>query len=99
MTATISRIAARWNRAKVLIGSLAAALVAVLIGQWLGRMLAAAPVTVPDFLLSLLVGVVGGCRHEVCEVWPCDLRQAVETVGANLTEARAGGEGRSCTRA
>jgi glutamate:Na+ symporter, ESS family len=39
-----------------LIGSLAAALVAVLIGQWLGRRLAAAPVTVPDFLLSLLVG-------------------------------------------
>jgi ESS family glutamate:Na+ symporter len=41
-----------------LIGSLAAALVAVLIGQGLGRMFAAAPVTVPDFLLSLLAGLV-----------------------------------------
>src|SRR5271165_4959051 len=41
-----------------LVGSLAAALVAVLIGQWLGRLLADAPVTVPDFLLSLLAGLV-----------------------------------------
>ena len=41
-----------------LIGSLAAALVAVLIGQWLGAILSDAPVTVPDFLLSLLAGLV-----------------------------------------
>ncbi len=41
-----------------LIGSLAAALVAVLIGQRLGGLLADAPVTVPDFLLSLLAGLV-----------------------------------------
>ncbi len=41
-----------------LIGSLTAALVAVLIGQYFGRMLADAPVTVPDFLLCLLAGLV-----------------------------------------
>lgn len=41
-----------------LIGSLAAVLVAVLVGQWLGTLLADAPVTVPDFLLCLLVGLV-----------------------------------------
>ena len=41
-----------------LIGSLATALVAVLIGQWLAGILSDAPVTVPDFLLSLLAGLV-----------------------------------------
>jgi ESS family glutamate:Na+ symporter len=41
-----------------LIGSLAAALIAVLIGQFLGRLLVDAPVTIPDFLLCLLVGLV-----------------------------------------
>ena len=41
-----------------LIGSLTAVLVAVLVGQWLGTLLADAPVTVPDFLLCLLVGLV-----------------------------------------
>jgi ESS family glutamate:Na+ symporter len=41
-----------------LIGSLTAALVAVLLGQWLGGLLVAAPVTVPDFLLCLLAGLV-----------------------------------------
>ena len=56
-----------------LVGSLAAALVAVLIGQWLGRLLADAPVTVPDFLLSLLAGLV--------------LRNAGELVGLRLHDA------------
>src|SRR5271166_331022 len=37
-----------------LISSLAAALVAVLFGQWLGTLLTDAPVTIPDFLLCLL---------------------------------------------
>ena len=41
-----------------LIGALAMALIAVLIGQWLGGLLADAPVTVPDFLLALLAGLV-----------------------------------------
>jgi glutamate:Na+ symporter, ESS family len=41
-----------------LIGSLAMALIAVLIGQWLGGLLVDAPVTVPDFLLCLLAGLV-----------------------------------------
>jgi ESS family glutamate:Na+ symporter len=41
-----------------LIGSLAAALVAVLIGLWLGALLIDAPMTVPDFLLCLLAGLV-----------------------------------------
>jgi ESS family glutamate:Na+ symporter len=41
-----------------LIGSLTAALVAVLVGQWLGALLVDAPVTVPDFLLCLLAGLV-----------------------------------------
>src|SRR5208337_4491960 len=40
------------------IGSLTAALVAVLAGQWLGARLVDAPVTVPDFLLCLLAGLV-----------------------------------------
>jgi ESS family glutamate:Na+ symporter len=41
-----------------LIGSLTAALIAVLVGMWLGRLLVDAPVTIPDFLLCLLVGLV-----------------------------------------
>jgi glutamate:Na+ symporter, ESS family len=41
-----------------LIGSLTVALIAVLVGQWLGALLADAPVTVPDFLLCLLAGLV-----------------------------------------
>jgi ESS family glutamate:Na+ symporter len=41
-----------------LIGSLAAALVAVLVGQWLGAWLVDMPVTVPDFLLCLLAGLI-----------------------------------------
>jgi glutamate:Na+ symporter, ESS family len=41
-----------------LVGSLTVALVAVLIGQWLGTLLVDAPVTVPDFLLCLLAGLV-----------------------------------------
>jgi ESS family glutamate:Na+ symporter len=41
-----------------LIGSLTAALVAVLVGQWLGGMLVDAPLTVPDFLLCLLAGLM-----------------------------------------
>ena len=40
------------------IGALTAALIAVLVGQWLGARLADAPVTVPDFLLCLLAGLV-----------------------------------------
>jgi ESS family glutamate:Na+ symporter len=40
------------------ISSLAAALVAVLVGRWLGALLVDAPVTVPDFLLCLLAGLV-----------------------------------------
>ncbi len=40
------------------IGALTAALVAVVIGQWLGGVLAEAPVKVPDFLLCLLAGLV-----------------------------------------
>lgn len=41
-----------------LISALTAALVAVLAGQWLGGLLADAPVTVPDFLLCLLIGLL-----------------------------------------
>ena len=41
-----------------LIGSLTMALVAVLVGQWLGTVLEDAPVTVPDFLLCLVAGLV-----------------------------------------
>jgi ESS family glutamate:Na+ symporter len=41
-----------------LIGALAVALVAVLIGQGLGARLVDAPVTVPDFLLCLLAGLL-----------------------------------------
>lgn len=41
-----------------LVGSLTVALIAVLIGQWLGTLLIDAPVTVPDFLLCLLAGLV-----------------------------------------
>jgi ESS family glutamate:Na+ symporter len=41
-----------------LIGSLTAALIAVLVGQFFGRLLVDAPVTVPDFLLCLLTGLV-----------------------------------------
>lgn len=41
-----------------LIRALAAALVAVLAGQWLAGRLAGAPVAVPDFLLCLLAGLV-----------------------------------------
>ena len=41
-----------------LIGSLTAALVAVLAGRWLGVQLVGAPVAVPDFLLCLLLGLV-----------------------------------------
>lgn len=41
-----------------LVGSLTVALVAVLVGQWLGTLLVDAPVTVPDFLLCLLAGLV-----------------------------------------
>src|SRR5271166_1661200 len=41
------------------IGSLTAALVAVLAGQWLGARLVDAPVTVPDFLLCLLCLLAG----------------------------------------
>jgi ESS family glutamate:Na+ symporter len=41
-----------------LIGSLTAALIAVLVGRWLGGVLANAPVTIPDFLLCLLAGLV-----------------------------------------
>jgi ESS family glutamate:Na+ symporter len=41
-----------------LIGSLTMALVAVLVGRWLGTVLADAPVTVPDFLLCLVAGLV-----------------------------------------
>lgn len=40
-----------------LVGSLAVALIAVLVGQWLGTLLADAPVTVPDFLLCLIAGL------------------------------------------
>jgi ESS family glutamate:Na+ symporter len=40
------------------IGSLTAALMAVLAGQWLGTLLAGAPVTVPDFLLCLIAGLL-----------------------------------------
>jgi glutamate:Na+ symporter, ESS family len=40
-----------------LIGSLTAALIAVLVGQWLGVLFVDAPVTVPDFLLCLLTGL------------------------------------------
>ena len=40
------------------IGSLTAALIAVLAGQAFGRLLVDAPVTVPDFLLCLLFGLV-----------------------------------------
>ncbi|MBV8617100.1 MAG: hypothetical protein JOY66_25445, partial [Acetobacteraceae bacterium] len=47
-----------------LVGSLTAALVAVLAGRWLGAWLVDAPVTIPDFLLCLLAGLalrnVGG---------------------------------------
>jgi ESS family glutamate:Na+ symporter len=41
-----------------LIGSLTAALIAVLVGQFLGRLLVDVPVTIPDFLLCLLAGLV-----------------------------------------
>jgi ESS family glutamate:Na+ symporter len=41
-----------------LIGSLTAALIAVLLGRWLGTLLVGAPLTVPDFLLCLVVGLV-----------------------------------------
>jgi ESS family glutamate:Na+ symporter len=41
-----------------LIGSLTAALVAVLIGKWFGTLLVDAPVAVPDFLVCLLAGLV-----------------------------------------
>ncbi len=41
-----------------LIASLTLALVAVLVGRWLGALLADAPVTVPDFLLCLILGLI-----------------------------------------
>ena len=41
-----------------LVGSLTLALIAVLVGAWLAELLAGAPVAVPDFLLSLLAGLV-----------------------------------------
>lgn len=41
-----------------LVGSMTVALIAVLAGQWLGALLVDAPVTVPDFLLCLLAGLV-----------------------------------------
>lgn len=41
-----------------LIGSLTIAIVSVLIGRYLGALLVDAPVTVPDFLLCLLTGLV-----------------------------------------
>jgi ESS family glutamate:Na+ symporter len=41
-----------------LIGSVTAGLIAVLVGQWLGALFVEAPVTVPDFLLCLLTGLV-----------------------------------------
>ena len=47
------------------IAALTVALIAVLIGQWLGALLADAPVTVPDFMLCLLAGLLlrnGGAR-------------------------------------
>jgi glutamate:Na+ symporter, ESS family len=40
-----------------IVGSLTAALIAVLVGRWLAGLLIDAPVTVPDFLLCLLAGL------------------------------------------
>ncbi len=40
-----------------IVGSLTAALIAVLVGRWLADLLVDAPVTVPDFLLCLLAGL------------------------------------------
>jgi ESS family glutamate:Na+ symporter len=58
-----------------LIGALSVALVAVIAAQWLGRLLAGAPVTVPDFLLALLLGLA--------------LRNAGGALGLRLHEAAA----------
>jgi glutamate:Na+ symporter, ESS family len=40
-----------------IVGSMTAALIAVLVGRWLADLLVDAPVTVPDFLLCLLAGL------------------------------------------
>ena len=64
-----------------LIGSLTAALVAVLVGQWLGGMLVDAPLTVPDFVLCLLAGLVLRNAGGLLGVAPARFGIGVDRVG------------------